>query len=193
MDQNKHTIVSVQKSDEEVALSVQGGDVNAFGILVDRYQEKLLRYGRKFLPRREDIEDMVQEVFISAYRNIQSFDTKQLFRPWIYRIAHNAFINHMKRNERGAVLVDFDTFLSHPVYEDPTDKERDVAQIRGMLDRGLDKINPKYKEALVLHYFDDLAYKEIADVLAIPPGTVSVRIMRGREALKKVLEKDGEK
>ena len=61
-------------SDEEIAAMTQSGDIESFGLLVDRYEQKLLRYGTKFLRQREDIEDIVQDVFTSAYRNIKSFE-----------------------------------------------------------------------------------------------------------------------
>ena len=85
------------ETDEEIAKRVQGGDVDSFGVLIERYEEKIARYARKFLMRGEDVKDIVQEVFIKAYVNIQSFDTRQRFSPWIYRIAHNEFINAIKK------------------------------------------------------------------------------------------------
>ncbi len=173
------------ESDEHIAHKVQEGDKDAFGALVDRYEQKLLRYGRKFLARREDIEDIVQDVFMSAYKNIKSFDTTQRFSPWIYRIAHNAFVNGLRRNERSFVLIDFDTLSSHPVYEDPTISEREIAEMRGHIDQALVKLSPKYREVLALHYFEELPYKDIAEILEVPVGTVGIRIKRAKEALKK--------
>ena len=172
------------ESDEHIAQNVQEGDKEAFGALVDRYEKKLLRYGRKFLARREDIEDIVQDVFMSAYKNIKSFDTTQKFSPWVYRIAHNAFVNGLRKNERSFVLIDFDTLASHPVYEDPTESERELAQIRNDIDKALAQLSPKYREVLVLHYFEEMAYKDIAEVLQVPVGTVGIRIKRAKEVLK---------
>ena len=80
-------------SDEKIAARVQEDEIEAFGILVERYEVKMLRYGKKFLTQYEDIEDAVQDVFIKAYTNIQSFNTSMSFSPWLYRIAHNTFIN----------------------------------------------------------------------------------------------------
>lgn len=177
-------------SDEEIARRVQAGDKEVFGILVDRYEEKLMRYGRKFLSRHEDIQDIVQDVFVSTYQNIQSFDTLQRFSPWVYRIAHNAFVNSLRKNERAPLLIDFDTLISHPVYEDPVQSERERKDIRVMLDRGLLKLTAKYREVLVLHYFEDLAYKDIAEVLQVPVGTVGIRLKRAKDALQKVLDRN---
>jgi RNA polymerase sigma-70 factor (ECF subfamily) len=174
-----------QQTDEAAAQRVQKGDAEAFGILVERYEAKLLRYGRKFLSRTDDIVDITQDVFMKTYENIQSFDPSLKFSPWIYRIAHNHFVNALRAQKRNPlVLVDFDTILAHPVYEDPAPREREEKEIGQMLDRGLQSLHPKYREVLVLYYIEELSYKEIADVLQVPLGTVGIRIKRAKEALK---------
>lgn len=177
-------------TDEMAATSVQRGDQEAFGILVTRYEEKLLRYGRKFLSSSEDIEDIVQDVFLSCYQNIQSFDASQKFSPWIYRIAHNAFVNGLRRHKRSPlVFVDFDALLAHPAYEDPVPREREQAEVKRMIDQSLKALGPKYREVLVLYYLEELSYKEIADIVQVPTGTVGVRIKRAKEALKQAYSK----
>lgn len=177
-------------SDEEVAKSVQRGDTEMFGILVDRFESKLSRYGRKFLARQEDIEDIVQDVFVSTYQNMQSFDTSQRFSPWIYRIAHNAFVNGLRRKDRAPLLVDFDTLISHAVYDDPAESEREQKDMRTLIDRGMENLTPNYREVLVLHYFEEMSYKDIADVLQVPQGTVGVRLKRAKEALRAAIPPD---
>lgn len=175
------------EEDEVIAGKVQGGDSEVFGVLIERYEAKLLRYGRKFLADQDDIVDIVQEVFISAYQNIQSFDVSQKFSPWIYRIAHNALVNGLRKRSRNPLLfVDFDTFLAHPVYEDPNDKEREQEEIKRLIDTGLQKIAPKYREILILYYLEEMPYKDIAEVLQVPVGTVGIRVKRGKEALREV-------
>jgi len=74
------------KTDEEIAKMVQLGDVESFGVLVERYEPKMLRYAQRFLFHKQDTEDQVQEVFLKAYTNIQGFDTKRKFSPWIYLV-----------------------------------------------------------------------------------------------------------
>lgn len=181
------TVDTAQFTDEVLASSVQKGDSEAFGVLVDRYEAKLLRYGRKFLARSEDIEDIVQDAFLSAYRAIQGFDTAQRFSPWMYRIAHNAFVNALRQSKHAPLLLDFDTLLSYQKADESAEDERTRKEMREMIDRGLAHVPPKYREVLVLHYFEDMPYKDIADILEVPIGTVSIRIKRGKEALKKHL------
>lgn len=177
------------KTDEELATLVQGKNEQAFGVLMSRYQPRLLRYGRRFLSELDPIEDVVQEVFIKTYQNIRSFDTSRPFSPWIYRIAHNMFVSALRRNSRlPFITVDFDLFPAYVAYEiDPAgDEERE--QVRAMIDRGLKALAPMYREVIILYYLEQLNYQEIADVLHLPIGTVGVRLRRAREALKKHVE-----
>lgn len=177
----------VGTTDEDLALKVQKGDGELFGVLMRRYEKKLMRYGKRFLSDQDNIDDVVQDVFIKTYQSIKSFDISQKFSPWIYRIAHNTFINEIRKNSRGPIPVfDFDTIISHPVYEDPALKEREQKEMRVLLDKGLDKITPTYREVLILFYLEELSYKEIADILHTPVGTVGIRLKRAKEALKKV-------
>ena len=178
----------VQKdySDEELAKLVQDGDAEKFGLLMKRYSPKLFRYGKKFLSSDDNIEDSVQDVFIKTYQNINSFNVSQRFSPWIYRIAHNTYINAIKKQNRGPLyLFDFDTLMSHTfVEEDPAVKEREQKEVKEIVEKGLSEIDPKYREILVLYYIEDFSYKEIAEILEVPPGTVGVRIMRAKQILK---------
>jgi RNA polymerase sigma-70 factor (ECF subfamily) len=184
---------SIQLKDEEIAKKVQEGDKELFGVLIERYEAKLTRYGRKFLSRREDIKDIVQDAFISTYQNIQTFDPSQKFSSWIYRIAHNAFVNALKKNSKNPLtFFDFDTFLPHPSYDDPTESERERREIREMIDKTLDLLPQKYKEVLILSYLEEFSYKEVADIVKIPIGTVGVRLKRAKEALKELYIKNNE-
>ena len=171
-------------SDEDAARRVQEGDIDAFGIIVDRYEPKLMRYGRRFLARSEDIEDIVQDAFERVYTNIQGFDASLRLSPWIYRIAHNAFVNALRERGRIVDTLDFDTLVAHAVYEDPDQAERDRKDMRMLIERGLEGIAPKYREILILYYFEDQPYKDIADILEVPVGTVGIRLKRAKEALK---------
>ena len=92
-------------TDEDLVLRVKSGGIEAFGFLVERYEDKMKRYARKFLFGYTDIEDTVQKVFIKAYVNIQSFDTSRKFSSWLYRIAHNEFINAIKKKTKVFVTV----------------------------------------------------------------------------------------
>lgn len=176
---------NIDISDEKLAQKVQEGDKEQFGVIMERYQQKLFRYGKKFLSNPDNIEDVVQDVFIKTYQNIQSFDVSQKFSPWIYRIAHNTYINALKKNALSPLyLFDFDTLISHTVFEDPIQREKEQKEMKEIVDKGLKEVESKYREILVLYYIEELSYKEIAEILHVPIGTVGVRIMRAKEILK---------
>lgn len=176
-------------SDEDIVLRVQKGEVELFGVLMHRYTEKLTRYGRKFLSNADNIDDIVQDVCIKTYQYIQSFNPSLKFSSWIYRIAHNAFINGLKKQQKSPILMpdfDLDVFMSHTSYVDPKIEEREYLELTTMIEKGLDALKPKYKEVIILHYVENMSYKDIGDILRIPIGTVGIRVMRAREQLKKI-------
>lgn len=172
-------------SDEEIVRQVQQGDRESFGILVERYEDKITRYGRKFLSRSSDIQDLVQEIFVKAYVNIQSVDTSKKFSSWLYRVAHNEFVNALKKKKREPFLFfDVDELFPHPVAPQTADRKAFQNELEHALHACLEKLHPKYKEPLVLYYFEELSYQEISDILHIPIATVGVRLGRGRALLK---------
>lgn len=180
-----------QYTDEQLAMFVQRGDKEKFGLLMERYEQKLSRYGKKFLFNQNNVEDMVQEVFLKAYQNMLSFDPKRKFSSWIYRIAHNVFINALKKKLRNPLyFFDFDTFIPHPVYVDSAKDERDFEQVSKMLNKGLKRLSPHYREIIILYYVEELDYKEISDILHVPTGTVGIRLKRAKEQLKNLLPRE---
>ena len=191
-DEQKDEKTGKEETDEAIAARVQKGDIEAFQLLVERYDQKMSRYARRFLFDTDEAKDLVQDVFIKAYVNIQGFDVDRRFSPWLYRIAHNEFVNALKKKkkERGNIsLFDFDVLFPHLGLPTKETADRGVKQseLKGVLETSLDKIPQKYKESLVLYYFEDLDYKEIADVLHIPVSTVGIRLQRGKMMLKKLV------
>src|SRR3989344_7350185 len=174
-----------EKTDEEITFQVQQGQAESFGLLVERYEKKMQRYARKFLFGYDEAEDLVQEVFIKAYVNIKSFDAGRKFSPWIYRIAHNEFINAIKRRGVESVsLFDIDTFFPHLVSDDSADRKTNRREAKEIIDKGIGKLGPKYREVLALYYFEDLSYQEISEVLRLPVATIGVRLKRARDLLE---------
>lgn len=178
-------------TDEDLAKRVQAGEEECFGELVNRYQEKLIRYARKFLLDTEDTKDIVQDIFIKTYENLQSFDPARRFSPWIYRIAHNEFVNAIKKKQSHRVVftIDFDTLFPQLAAADTADSRAIERDMRESLERVLGTVDPKYREPLVLYYLEGMDYKEISEIMQIPVSTVGVRLARGRSALQKQMGK----
>jgi len=177
------------KTDEAIAAMVQSGDLESFSFLVERYENKIKRYARKFMTNAEDIKDITQDIFIKTYTNIKSFDVDKKFSSWIYRIAHNELINALKKKERNPLLFfDADTLFPHPISREETDKKTIRDEIKKSINKCLDEIPLKYREPLVLFYIEGLNYGEIADVMRVPVSTVGVRLKRGRRMLKAICD-----
>lgn len=181
-------------TDEEVvvmALRERG----AFGFIVERYEEKLRRYiNRLGVRNSEDQLDVLQDIFIKTFKNLNSFDTTLSFSSWIYRIAHNEAISwYRKQNVRpeGHLINNGDEvlgFISN--LEDAPDIVFDKSVNVKTLDKALKKIDEKYREVLILRYFEHKDYDEISDILKIPLGSVGTLIHRGKKQLYNVLNKD---
>lgn len=188
------TIPSTTEADEMLAV-LAITDQRAFGVLVDRYQAKLLRFIRTISNIRiEEAEDILQEAFIKAYRNLNSFDKNQSFSSWMYRIVRNETISHYrKRNVRPEGHTDqedeetLDRFAHHLDIAMDAEKAEEANAIR----KALDELDPKYRDVLILQYLEEKDYKEISDILHIPMGTVATRINRAKERFKIVAKKYG--
>jgi RNA polymerase sigma-70 factor (ECF subfamily) len=172
-------------TDEELAKKVQEGDRDSFSLLVERYQEKMRRYGRKFLRQHEDIDDVVQDIFLKTYANIKSFDSGKKFSSWLYRIAHNTFLNHLRSSKKELFRIDFDTVLPFLYSNDDPEEGLELKKVSEQLDSYLELLDQKYREIIVLRFYEGLSYEEIADVLKVPVSTVGVRISRALQHLKK--------
>lgn len=180
--------MDMEPTDEALAGRAQKGDADAFGELVSRFEAKLLRYARRFLLDPDDAQDIVQDVFVKAYENLQGFDVSRRFSPWIYRIAHNEFVNDLakKKARRTFFTIDFDTLFPHLQAAEKSDSAALERDVRETLEKHLAQVDPKYREPLILYYLEGMDYQAIADVLHIPVSTVGVRLLRGRTLLQKI-------
>lgn len=181
-------------TDEEL-IHLVTQDKNYFGELIDRYEAKLGRYILRLGIRNpEDRQDVLQEIFLKVYKNINGFDVKLSFSSWIYRIAHNEAISwyrrHSVRPEGHMINSSEEVMQIIASKEMSADVEFDQTINAEMVSLALEKIDPKYKEVLVLRFFEHKEYDEISDILMIPTGSVGTLIHRGKKQLATVLNKD---
>ncbi len=181
-----------EKTDKElVKLALENSD--NFRYLVERYEEKIGRYIRRIsMVSNEDVEDLLQEIFISIYRNLNDFDSDLKFSSWIYRIARNKVISRWRKDKNTPkvlrseesleifnIIEDKDDFFAKLVQHDDG---KEVYKILNML-------KLEYKEVLVLKFLEDKSYLEIADILKKPMGTIATLINRAKKQFKsKVLQ-----
>jgi len=165
-------------------------------ILIKKYEAPLGRYIRRItnIPK-EEIDDLLQDIFISVYQNINSYDPELQFSSWIYRIAHNKTINHWKKNKKiyDNLSIDENPFVYESNFHTKDFLEDfEIRDRKNELSRALRNINEKYREILILKFIEGKDYKEISDILEKPMGTIATMINRGKKALKKEIEKYNE-
>jgi len=164
-----------------------------FEHIVLRYEDKLSRYVRRLgVHNDDDRADVLQNIFIKVYKNLYGFDAELPFSSWIYRIAHNEAISWYRKNtvRPEGHLVDSaeEIFLLLASGDDTAEKKFDLKVNKEEVNKALDKIDQKYKDALILRFFEHKEYEEISDILKIPPGTVGTLIYRGKKELKEALD-----
>jgi RNA polymerase sigma-70 factor, ECF subfamily len=185
---------SLPPSDEEV-VRMTLAEPNQYGLLMERYEPKLKRYiARLGVRDKEDQLDVLQEIFIKAYRNLNSFDNSYSFSSWIYRIAHNESISfYRKKNVRpeGHLVGDGNEVLSFLSSNQEGEEVKFDKHINAEeVNKALFKIDEKYREPIILRFFEHKEYDEISDILQIPIGSVGTLLHRGKKQLANVLNKD---
>jgi RNA polymerase sigma-70 factor (ECF subfamily) len=178
-------------SDEEVIKLVLKNQ-EIFSCLIERYENKLLRYiGRITNLSPDDQEDVLQEIFIKVYKNLNDFDTDLKFSSWIYRIAHNEIISNFRKRKRRPEYTpgeENEVLLKNIISEINLEKDLDTEYLKENIYKILDKIDEKYKEVLILKYFESKDYKEISDILKKPMGTVATLLNRAKQEFQKELK-----
>lgn len=176
------------KSDSElVEISLKNRD--DFLYIVKKYKDKLYNYIRRITnANHEDAEDILQEVFIKVYRNLNAFDRDLKFSSWIFRITHNQVISdHRKRKARpndGNVDIS-DIQIANLADDYDIEKNADANIIKEKVRRTLEKLSDKYREAIVLKFFEEKSYKEMSDILQKPEGTVASLLNKSKSEFKK--------
>lgn len=183
-----------EKTDEElVALTLR--DQDFFSCLVDRYTEKLTRYIMRIsASTREDAEDLLQEIFVKAYRYLNDFDQSLKFSSWIYRIAHNQVVSQWRKTKVRPQVIKFEAdedFLKFIANDEDlafdTERKFEGEKVRQLVNT----LDEKYREVLVLKFIEGKDYKEISDILEKPLGTVATLINRAKKQLKRIIEEKG--
>ena len=175
----------VELSDEEIVKKIRETDKDFFSLIIERYQKKLLHYANSLIKDEDKAVDIVQNSFIKAFINLNSFNIKNKFGSWIYRIVHNEALNLIKKYPGETPLLDNFDFKSDEDIEENFIKQETKSQV----EKCLKEIPLLYSEPLSLYYIDDKSYEEISDILRIPMGTVAIRISRAKKLMKNICQK----
>jgi len=181
-----------QISDEEaVVLALK--DQEYFVLIIDRYKSKLFNYIRRITSvRDEDAEDLLQEIFLKVYLNLNDFDSGLKFSSWIYAIARNQVIsNHRRLNARaeGHSVTLEDDGVQKIMSSFNMEKELDKLYLKEKVEKVLFHLHEKYREVLILKFIEEKNYQEISDIIKKPMGTVGSLMNKAKSEFKKELDK----
>lgn len=189
----KNTHENIQNTSDIQLVSLVKKDIDMYKYLVERYELKLTYYLKRLLfVNQEDTEDILQEIFLKVYRNINSYDDQYKFSNWIYRIAHNEAVSFLrskknKQKKSDISIVEENIFDRLPSDIDIEDDFLRLTESRDILNV-LNSLDQKYKEVVLLRYFEEKEYNEISEILRISPGTVASLLNRAKNKLKILLK-----
>jgi RNA polymerase sigma-70 factor, ECF subfamily len=176
-------------TDSDLVVRAIGGREDGFEELVRRYQRPIAAYVYRMVGDYDSALDLTQEVFIKVYGSLARYRSEYKFSTWIYKIAHNAAVDHLRRystreqaltSESDGTTYELPIESGKPTPEEACERHERRAEIEAVVDQ----LPPAYRELVVLRHSHDLSYDEIADVTALPLGTVKNRLFRAREIMR---------
>jgi RNA polymerase sigma-70 factor, ECF subfamily len=184
-----------READAEMLRAVLAGDATAYRGLVEKYQGRVyaLLYG--MVRNREDARDLTQDAFVKAYRSLEGFRLEAGFYTWMYRIAMNLAIDFVRKRKRREIVGfdeniaqrDDDGAIAEVHHEEGPGKALERQQTLARIMDAMDELPEDQKQVVLLRELEGLSYKEIADVMGIPEGTVMSRLFYARKKLQKLL------
>lgn len=174
--------VAVLDADSLIVNAVREGDTEAFGKLVKKYEDFVLALAMGLVKSEEAAKDVTQETFLRAYRAVRRFQLKSSFKTWLYRIAFNTAMSHLKR-ENTSTQANCDSAA------EPTIDSCHPQSLRLTFEKLIKYLKPDLKAVILFHYYDDLKYEDIAEIMNCPIGTVKIRLYRAKYELRKLWER----
>lgn len=192
-------MVSARKlTDNELVQRALEGSSDAYRRLVRRFERPLLSLIRRMVHDPTMAEDLAQEAFVKAFRHLDRFDGQRKFSSWLFKIAHNTTLDHLRRRQLDTVPLEASQDDGESSWEvlpaaasASPDFQAEQKEIAGAVGKALTKLKPGYREVLLLRFQQGLAYHEIADVTGLKMGTVKIHLHRARKLLAAELERAG--
>jgi RNA polymerase sigma-70 factor (ECF subfamily) len=183
----------VLPGDQKLVERCLEGDDAAWERIVTMYAKRIYNLSYRYTGSREDAEDLTQEIMIRVYQNLNTFRSDAgSFQNWILRVGRNLIIDHYRQTRRYQPAAGSEEMDGMHLEDDKLPNPQQMVEMdeaARFLWNGLNSLSPELKEALVLRDLEGLAYREIAEMLGIPEGTVKSRINRGRVELARILSK----
>lgn len=178
------------KTDAEILDEVRAGNTRAYALLVDRHKDRALTLALRFVGNRQEAEELAQDAFLKAFRNLSQFRGEAKFGTWFYRILYNLCMSRLRRRMSAPLMLDVsdEAVLDLLAAEEESvglEERFESSDLLRFLSLEVDALPPQYKSAVTLYYVQEMSYEEIAAVMDIPMGTVKTCLFRGRNLLKK--------
>jgi RNA polymerase sigma-70 factor (ECF subfamily) len=186
------------RTDQEIVALARAGEEAAYRELVRRYERPLFSLLYRMVRDRELAEDLAQETFVKALNAIETYRPEFKFSSWIFKIANNAAIDHLRRRELDTLSLEGSPHAETPEaieatalqigdrQESPLD-EVEARELGGEIEAAIAKLRPEYRSCILLRHVEGRAYEEIAEILGLPLGTVKTYIHRARNELRREL------
>lgn len=166
--------------DRDLVLRARKGKVDAYNALVSRWETKMYNYLLRLTSHPEDAQDLCQDVFLKAYQHLAKLDDPARFGPWLYRIAHNEAMSHLRRQRPEDELVD------QAVGSMPGRRMAPV-EVTLAVESALARLSGEQREAVILKVYEGFKFDEIAEILDCPASTIKSRVYTGLDLLKEIL------
>ncbi len=193
------TLTATALTDHELVALAQKGSEKAYRELLGRYQRPVFSLVYRMLRDREQAEDLAQETFVRVFNNIGRYDPKYKFSSWIFKIATNLTIDHIRKKEVATVSIDGSRYAvtsdeieasTITVASDDENPEEllEAKELGESIEGAIGALRPEYRTAILLRHVEGREYQEIADIMGLPLGTVKTFIHRARHELRAKLE-----
>lgn len=186
------------RSDQEIVALARAGEEAAYRELIRRYERPLFSLLYRMVRDRELAEDLAQETFVKALNAIESYRPEFKFSSWIFKIANNAAIDHLRRRELDTLSLEGSPHAETPDAVEATalqigDRQEspldtvEARELGGQIERAIAQLRPEYRSCILLRHVEGRAYEEIAEIMNLPLGTVKTYIHRARNELRQAL------
>jgi RNA polymerase sigma-70 factor (ECF subfamily) len=162
------------------------GDTDAFGVLIDRYERPVFNTVLHMVGNQDDARELCQQVFMKAFEHLATYDPQRKFFSWIYRVAVNEAINHVKARRNTEPLSD----AIQTTQANPAEKFEEVEQFIHLHEEIM-KLDANYRAVIILRHFLHLSYDEVGDILNVPEKTVKSRLFTARQQLRDAMQARG--
>lgn len=194
VEKTDHRRLESKQEDTTLIQEALAGNQSAFARLRQKYHDAIYNLIYRMIREKDEVEDLTQEAFIKAFGSLSSFNDEFAFSTWLYKIATNNCIDHIRRRKLQTFSIDkpieskeSDFSFELPDTNDEPDQEMIARQRKKLLDDAINSLPPKYRQVIVMRHQEEMEYQEIAQILDLPLGTVKAHIFRAREMLYKYL------